>query len=127
MERNVRTDFIPGSVRCRQARCLCGCYEPGTTYCREDDPANRGPQIAGQLKTRFRSQRYGIVGLHLAILEGLTKCFSPQAVRVIDLNPDNSGSWKYGVEIWDGSADLPRLAESLTFAWPQGRVSLTVP
>jgi hypothetical protein len=82
-----------------------------TTHCRDADPTKCGARIAGELKTRFGSKRFGLVGLQPAILEGLTKYFSPQAVRVLDLNPDNIGSSKYDVEIWDGSTDLPRLAQ----------------
>lgn len=90
-------------------RCLG--LATGTIHCRDEDPTNCGPQIAGQLEARFGSRRFGIVGLQPAILQGLTKHFSPQAIRVVDLDPDNIGSSKYGVEIWDGSADLLRLAK----------------
>jgi hypothetical protein len=83
----------------------------GTTHCRDEDPTKCGAQIAGQLERRFGSRRFGVVGLQPAILEGLTKYFCPQAVHVVDLNPDNIGSTKCGVEIWDGLTDLPRLAE----------------
>jgi len=82
----------------------------GTIHCRNEDPTNCGPEIAGQLEARFGSKRFGIVGLQPAILQGLTKHFSPDAIRVVDLNPDNIGSSKYGVEVWDGQTDLRRLA-----------------
>jgi len=29
----------------------------------------------------------------------------------VDLDPDNIGSTKSGIEIWDGQTDLPRLVE----------------
>lgn len=83
----------------------------GTIHCRDEDPTNCGPEIAGQLETRFGSRRFGIVGLQPAILEGLTKHFSPEAVRVVDLNPDNIGGSKFGVEVWDGQTDLRRLVQ----------------
>lgn len=78
----------------------------GTIHCRDEDPTDCGPRIAGQLEARFGSKRFGVVGLQPAILEGLTKHFSPEAVRVVDLNPNNIGGSKSGVEVWDGQTDL---------------------
>jgi len=83
----------------------------GTIHCRDEDPTNCGPEIAGQLKARFGSKRFGLVGLQPAILKGLTKHFEPEFVRVVDLNPDNIGNLKFGVEVWDGQTDLQRLVE----------------
>jgi len=82
----------------------------GTIHCRDEDPTNCGPEIARQIEARFGSRRFGIVGLQPAILQGLVKHFSPQAIRVVDLNPENIGTSKYGVEVWDGQTDLRRLA-----------------
>ncbi|HLB73410.1 MAG TPA: DUF364 domain-containing protein [Sedimentisphaerales bacterium] len=90
-------------------RCLG--LATGTIHCRDEDPTNCGPEIAGQLEACFGSRRFGVVGLQPAILQGLTNHFSPQAVRVVDLNPENIGRLKYGVEIRDGSTKLPGLAE----------------
>jgi len=83
----------------------------GTIHCRDEDPTNCGPEIAGQLKVRFGPKRFGLVGLQPAILKGLTNHFAPEFVRVVDLNPDNIGSLKFGVEVWDGQTDLRRLVE----------------
>ncbi len=83
----------------------------GTIHCRDEDPTNCGPEIAQQLSVRFGSKRFGLVGLQPAILKGLTNRFTPESVRVVDLNPDNIGSLKFGVEIWDGQTDLQRLVE----------------
>ena len=83
----------------------------GTIHCRNEDPTKCGFEIAGQLDARFGSKRFGIVGLQPAILQGLAKHFSTEAVRVVDLDPDNIGNSKYGVEVWDGQTDLRRLAQ----------------
>jgi len=83
----------------------------GTNHCRDKDPTNCGPEIAGQLETRFGSKRFGLVGLQPAILKALVNHFTREFVRVVDLNPDNIGSSKYGIEVWDGQTDLPRLME----------------
>jgi uncharacterized protein (DUF4213/DUF364 family) len=83
----------------------------GTNHCRDEDPTNCGPKIAGQLETRFGTKRFGLIGLQPAILKALVNRFTRECVRVVDLNPDNIGSSKYGIEVWDGQSDLPRLVE----------------
>jgi hypothetical protein len=83
----------------------------GTNHCCDEDPVNCGPEIAGQLEARFGSKRFGLVGLQPAILKALVNHFTRERVRVVDLNPDNIGSSKCGVEVWDGQIDLPRLVE----------------
>ena len=83
----------------------------GTIHCRDEDPANCGPELAGQLEGRFGSKRFGLVGLQPAILKALVGHFGIEVVRVVDLDLDNIGSSKYGVKVWDGRRDLPRLVE----------------
>lgn len=83
----------------------------GTIHCRDEDPTNCGPEIAGQLKTRFGFRRIGLIGLQPAILKALTGRFGADLVRVVDLNPDNIDCSRYDIEIWDGHTDLPRLVE----------------
>jgi uncharacterized protein (DUF4213/DUF364 family) len=83
----------------------------GTNHCRDKEPTNCGPEIAQLLASRFRAKRFGLVGLQPAILKALVNQFTQDFVRVVDLNPDNIGSSKYGIEVWDGQTDLPRLVE----------------
>jgi len=83
----------------------------GTNHCRDEDPTNCGPEIAGQLKARFGAKRVGLIGLQPAILKALVNSFNQDHVRVVDLNPDNIGSLKCGIEVWDGQSDLRRLVE----------------
>ena len=83
----------------------------GTNHCRDKDPTNCGPEIAGQLEARFGARRFGLVGLQPAILKALANRFTRESVRVVDLNSDNIGSSKSGIEVWDGQTDLPRLVE----------------
>jgi hypothetical protein len=83
----------------------------GTNHCRDKDPTNCGPEIAGQLEARFGAKRFGLIGLQPAILKALVKQFTEKFVRVVDLNPDNIGSLNSDIEIWDGQRDLPRLVD----------------
>ena len=82
-----------------------------TVHCRDEDPQRCGPQIARQLKERFGEKRVGLVGLQPAILKGLALGFGCGNVGAVDLNPENIGTWKVGVPIWNGATDLPRLVE----------------
>ena len=81
----------------------------GTEHCKDEDPQRCGPEIARVLESRFGRRRVGLIGLQPAILRGLIERFGSEAVRVLDLNPDNVGAVKHGVEVWDGERDLPRL------------------
>ncbi|MDT8304030.1 MAG: DUF364 domain-containing protein [Sedimentisphaerales bacterium] len=83
----------------------------GTNHCLDEDPTNCGPEIAQQLKAKFGAKRFGLVGLQPAILKALVNHFTREFVRVVDLNPDNIGSLKSGIEVWDGQTDLPCLVE----------------
>ena len=83
----------------------------GTNHCRDKDPTNCGPEIAEQFETRFGSKRFGLIGLQPAILKALVNHFTQEFVRVADLNPENIGILKYGVEILDGQTQLQRLVE----------------
>ena len=81
----------------------------GTVHCRNEDPTRCGPEMAAELERRFGRRRYGLVGLQPAILKGLAEHFGPENMRVVDLNPDNIGKRKSGVEVWDGATRLGEL------------------
>ncbi|MCP4613184.1 MAG: hypothetical protein GY845_31220 [Planctomycetes bacterium] len=83
----------------------------GTNHCLDEEPTNCGPEIAQQLKAKFGAKRFGLIGLQPAILKALVNHFTREFVRVVDLNPENIGSSKSGIEVWDGQIDLPRLVE----------------
>ena len=50
----------------------------GTIHCRDENPTNCGSEVAEQLKTRFGSKRFCLIGLQPAILKGLTNHFAPE-------------------------------------------------
>ena len=82
---------------------------PGTVHCKDEDPSRCGPEIARVLYERFGTVGVGLVGLQPSILKALVSQFGPNAVRVVDLNPENIGETRSGVVVWDGEKDLPRL------------------
>lgn len=74
----------------------------GVRHCRDDEPEKCGAYIARNLRERFGPISVGLVGLQPAILENLVNVFGSGHVRCSDLNPENIGTEKYSVEIWDG-------------------------
>ena len=83
----------------------------GTVHCRNEDPVRCGPVLAERVEQKYGIVRVGLIGLQPAMLAALAARFGPDRVRALDLNPDNIGSTKSGVPIWDGSIDLPRLVD----------------
>jgi len=83
----------------------------GTIHCTDDAPERCGPAIAEQIERERGSGRIGLIGLQPAILGALAWRFSPDRVRVIDLDPDNIDTERSGVPVWDGREDLARLVD----------------
>jgi hypothetical protein len=83
----------------------------GTVHCLDEEPMNCGQEMARQLQARFGQKRLGLIGLQPAILRALAEHLGAESVRAVDLNPDNVGAVRFGVQIWDGETDLPRLVE----------------
>lgn len=83
----------------------------GTAHCRNEDPQRCGPVVAEAMESRFGRKRLGLIGLQPAILKSLVEHFGPEEVRVLDLNPENIGTTKCGVTVWDGATDLPKLVD----------------
>ena len=62
------------------------------------------------MEKRFGRQRFGLIGLQPAILSAMAERFGTDSVKVVDLNPENIGTLKSGVLVWDGRRTLARLA-----------------
>lgn len=76
----------------------------GTVHCHDEDPERCGAEIARTLRTRFgKTARVGLIGLNPAIAENLVTVFGADNMRISDLNPDNVGRNRFGVEIHDGA------------------------
>jgi uncharacterized protein (DUF4213/DUF364 family) len=81
-----------------------------TVHCKDDDPEVCAREIADQLAAADRAApRVGLVGLNPAIAERLVHVFGAERIRITDLNPDNIGQRKFGVEVWDGARRLDDL------------------
>jgi hypothetical protein len=53
--------------------------------------------------TNYGRARVGLVGLNPAIAERLVETFGADRTHITDLDADNIGKRRFGVEIWDGN------------------------
>ena len=74
----------------------------GTVHCRNDDPERCARQIAERVEGHLGWQRVGLIGFNPAIAEGLARRLGPERLRLTDLDPDNIGTERFGVPVWDG-------------------------
>lgn len=73
-----------------------------TLHCRDEEPEQCGKEMAAFLKCKYRDATVGLVGFNPAIAESLARASGAGKLRITDLNPDNVGKTRWGVEIWDG-------------------------
>jgi uncharacterized protein (DUF4213/DUF364 family) len=73
-----------------------------TVHCKDDDPEECGREISNLLLAEHGKARIGLIGLNPAIAERLTDTFGADHVLISDLDADNVGESRFGVEIWDG-------------------------
>jgi uncharacterized protein (DUF4213/DUF364 family) len=86
----------------------------GTVHCKDEDPEKCAREIAEIVSVKHGKTKVGLIGLNPAIAERLTEAFGSDRVFITDLNPDNIGTRRFGVEIWDGAhrtADLVEAAD----------------
>lgn len=73
----------------------------GTVHCRDEDPEHCAAAIAQLVLDRHGPVEVGLIGYNPAIAERLVEAFGAERVRISDLNGDNVGERRFGVEIWD--------------------------
>jgi uncharacterized protein (DUF4213/DUF364 family) len=83
----------------------------GTVHCRDDAPERCARQIVTLLEVRFRWHRVGLIGFNPAIAQELARRLGAERLRVTDLNPENVGTERFGVPIWDGETRFAELIE----------------
>jgi hypothetical protein len=87
----------------------------GTVHCRDDDPERCAREIAATMETRLGWHRVGLIGFNPAIAEELARRLGPDRLRITDLDPDNIGTERFGIPIWDGERRFHELV-----AWADG-------
>jgi len=81
----------------------------GTVHCRNEEPPQCGQRLAQAVRAEFGPVRLGIIGYQPGIVAGCVAVFGAERVRVTDLQLENIGQQKFGVEIWDGARETERL------------------
>jgi uncharacterized protein (DUF4213/DUF364 family) len=84
----------------------------GTVHCKDEDPEHCAREIAALLLERYGRVEVGLVGLNPAIAERLVDTFGAEHTRITDLNRDNIGRPRFGVEIWDGGGRTEELIDA---------------
>lgn len=82
-----------------------------TVHCKDEDPELCALELATSLLKEHGQVKVGLVGLNPAIAQRLADAFGADHVRITDLNRDNIGSSRFGVEIWDGGKRTGELVE----------------
>ena len=67
-----------------------------TVHCRDKEPAQCAAELVGYIKERYGRVKVTQVGFQPRMVENLAQAFD---YRILDLDPDNIGSRKYGVLI----------------------------
>ncbi len=86
-----------------------------TVHCRDEDPEKCAQEIALHIIDRHGKINVGLIGLNPAIADALVKASSEDRVRITDLNREQIGRLKFGVEIWDGRKRTDELIEESDF------------
>ena len=81
----------------------------GTVHCRDDDPERCALQIATTVEIQLHWKKIGLIGFNPAIAEELARRFGTERLRITDLDPDNIGTDRFGVPIWDGESRAEEL------------------
>ncbi len=83
----------------------------GTVHCRDEDPEQCARQIADFVFGKFGKIEVGLIGLNPAIAERLVDIFGTDHVMMTDLNADNIGKIRFGVEVLDGNLRTSELID----------------
>ncbi len=75
-------------------------------HCKNEEPEECAKNLALYLKEEFGSPRIAFIGYQPAMIQELSGKFS---IRVVDLDEDNVGSYRYGVLIEDGKKSTEEL------------------
>lgn len=77
-------------------KCQC------TVHCRNEGPEQCSYDILDHIRKNYGNPRIGLIGYQPSMLERLA---GELTVRICDLNPDNVGNERYGVQVEDGSRE----------------------
>lgn len=85
----------------------------GTVHCRDDEPEKCAREIARLVREMEGNAMVGLIGCNPAILDALVEDFGVGRVMLTDLDPENIGKKKHGVEIWHGETRMEDLVRKV--------------
>lgn len=68
----------------------------GSIHCRDKEPVYCGKSLVPYLEDRYNVDKITLIGFQPRMLENLTKAYQ---LRILDMDPDNVGTQKFGVDI----------------------------
>jgi phosphohistidine phosphatase SixA len=83
----------------------------GTVHCKNDAPEKCAAEIAASARQRG-AKKVGLIGFNPSIAEALAREFGAGCVCLTDLNPQNIGTLKFGVMVWDGRTQTHELVRA---------------
>lgn len=83
-----------------------------TVHCKDEEPEECALEIAETVLKKYGKTDVGLIGLNPAIAQRLVETFGKDHVHITDLNGDNIGNQKFGVEIWDGDKRTEDLVDA---------------
>lgn len=77
-----------------------------TIHCKDEEPERCSKKLVKYIKENYGFPKVALIGFQPAMLEKLSKNFE---IRVADLDEDNIGKVKYGIEIEDGRIYIEKI------------------
>jgi len=81
----------------------------GVRHCRNEEPEKCAGEIANHILKEYGRVKVGMVGYQPAILDHLTRILGASNVKCSDLDNNNIGADKFGVQIADGKTQNPEI------------------
>lgn len=103
MENDYNRGLFIAALNAVMARCGLASQ---TIHCKTEEPELCGKKSVDYLKKHFGTPKIALIGYQPALIENLSQHFE---LRVLDLNPENIGQNRYGLEIEDGIADYEKV------------------
>lgn len=78
----------------------------GTVHCKDKDPPRCSQELVAYIRKKYDPTRIALVGFQPRMAEELSRCFQ---LRITDMDEDNIGKEKLGIEIEDPSKTTENL------------------
>jgi len=94
----------------------------GTRHCRDSSPGKCAERLFKNFEKCFQNFKIALIGFQPAMAERLAEKFS---LKIADLDPDNIGKIKFGIEIMDGGKDIKKILNWCDIPLITGTVAVT--